>query len=302
MTQQFYKVCQQYQTIENLEKTLSISKDRLKKEQYDFDFGQNSKLDVLNASVDFNIDSINLLQATNQLSNDKLILNQLMGVAISTEYIAQTNIAFDGEINLEMLTKQAFENNTALNQYEKNILLSQFDTKIIRANWLPKLNVSGSYAFNNTNNDANSGFNSPLATNYINSYGPSAQLSLTWNLFDGGKTLTQLQNAAIIIENKQIDLAAQKLKLERDITISWQNYKNALAILQIQNQNLETNKLNFLRTQEKYKIGQVNSIQFRQAQQNLLNAENNLNIAKYSAKSLELNLKMQAGKLLESLK
>ena len=74
MTQQFYKVCQQYQTIENLEKTLSISKDRLKKEQYDFDFGQNSKLDVLNASVDFNIDSINLLQATNQLSNDKLIL------------------------------------------------------------------------------------------------------------------------------------------------------------------------------------------------------------------------------------
>ena len=62
----------------------------------------------------------------------------------------------------------------------------------------------------------------------------------------------------------------------------------------------DTAQNNFNRTQEKFKIGQVNSIEFRQAQLNLLNAELNRNQAKFSAKLSELQLLQISGDLLNT--
>lgn len=298
---QYHIVAQQYQTIINLKETLKTSSQRLTRANFGFEYGQNTKLEILNAEVDYNNDSINLLNTQLQLDNAKKNLNQLMGVDINFDYLAETDISFIKDLNLESLQAKAIENNTSLNQAEKNILLNKFDIKIAQSNWLPQLNVAGSYNFNNNNNDANSGFNSPLAPNYNNSHGPSAQLNLTWNLFDGGRTATSIQNAKIIVENRTAELALQKQRITRDVAVAWYNYKNALEIINIQNSNLETNKNNFLRTEEKFKVGQVNSINFRQAQLNLLNAENQLTIAKFNAKTIEYDLLRLSGKLLDSL-
>lgn len=295
---QYYIVAQQYQTIKNLKETLKTSSNRLKRATYGFDYGQNSKLEILNAEVDYNNDSINLLNTQVQLDNAKKNLNQLMGVAIDYDFIAETNITFSSNLNLDALQTKAVENNTLLNQAEKNILLNEFDIKIARSKWLPQLNLAGSYNFNNTNNDANSGFNSPLAANFNNIHGPSAQINLTWSLFDGGKTATNIQNAKINVQNRTAELELQKQKIARDVSVAWYKYKNALEIINIQTSNLETNKSNFLRTEEKYKSGQINSINFRQAQLNLLNAENQLNIAKFNAKSIEMNLLFLSGAIL----
>ena len=59
-----------------------------------------------------------------------------------------------------------------------------------------------------------------------------------------------------------------------------------------------TSENNFERTKEQFKIGQVNSIEFRQAQLNLLNAELSRNQAKYDAKLAELQLLQLSGELL----
>lgn len=296
---QYYVLAQQYQTIENLDHTLKISSKRLIQAQYSFDYGQSSKLEILNAEVDFNLDSINLMNASVQLENAKVNLNQLMGTSINFDYVTETNVELNSNLNYETLTQDAMENNKSLNQYEKNILLNQFDIKIANSNWMPNLSVNGSYAFSNSNNDANSGFNSPLAVNFSNTFGPSAQLSLSWNLFDGGKTMTNVQNAKILMENNETELASQKLKVERDMKVAFMNYQNTLAVLAVQSRNIETNKVNFVRTEEKYKIGQVNSIYFRQAQINLLNAENSISIAKFNAKIAESNLLRLSGKLIQ---
>ena len=55
---------------------------------------------------------------------------------------------------------------------------------------------------------------------------------------------------------------------------------------------------NFNRTQEKYKLGQATSIEFRQAQLNLINSELNRNQAKYAAKIAELTVLQLSGELL----
>ena len=66
----------------------------------------------------------------------------------------------------------------------------------------------------------------------------------------------------------------------------------------MQEDNIRTANNNFERTKEKFKLGQVTSIEFRQAQLNLLAAELNTSQAKYDAKLAEVLVLQISGELL----
>ena len=88
------------------------------------------------------------------------------------------------------------------------------------------------------------------------------------------------------------------IDIERNFNNAWDDYQNKLTIFQVQENNIITSTNNFNRTQEKYKLGQANSIEFRQAQLNLINSELNRNQAKYAAKIAELTVLQLSGELL----
>ena len=126
----------------------------------------------------------------------------------------------------------------------------------------------------------------------------SGGLNLSWNLFDGGATITRVRNAKVNLETQQLQKENILLSIQRDFDNAWDDYMNKLEIYNIQEKNIITAQNNFDRTQEKFKIGQVNSIEFRQAQLNLLNTELSRNQAKYAAKLAELQLLQISGELL----
>ena len=68
----------------------------------------------------------------------------------------------------------------------------------------------------------------------------------------------------------------------------------------MQEQNVITAENNFDRSQERYKLGQITSVELRQAQINLINAKTNKNLAKYEAKLAELELLQLTGQLLNT--
>ena len=88
------------------------------------------------------------------------------------------------------------------------------------------------------------------------------------------------------------------IDIERNFKNAWDDYQNKLTIFQVQENNIITSTNNFNRTQEKYKLGQATSIEFRQAQLNLINSELNRNQAKYAAKIAELTVLQLSGELL----
>ena len=88
------------------------------------------------------------------------------------------------------------------------------------------------------------------------------------------------------------------MEVKRDIANALGNYENSLEIYEIQEQNVITNANNFERSKERFNLGQITSIEFRQAQINLINAKTNKNFAKYEAKLAELQLLQQIGQLL----
>ena len=123
-------------------------------------------------------------------------------------------------------------------------------------------------------------------------------MNLSWDLFDGGQTSVAIQNAKINKENQQLQKKQIALEVERDIANALGNYENKLYIYRVQEENVLTNEDNFNRSEEQYRLGQISSIEFRQAQINLLDAKTSLNLAKYDAKLAELQLLQLTGQLL----
>ena len=288
----YYDVARRSENLKSLQETLDISKDRLTRSEYQFEYGQNTKLDVLNAEVDINNDTINIINANQNLINAKRDLNVVTGNTIVQEFEVDTTITFLLQLNKLDLVKKLYINNVNLIQNEKNIVINEFLIKANASGYLPTIDLTGSYGWNENNNNAASFV--AVSTNT----GLSAGVNLRWNIFDGGGTITRVKNARVILENQKLQKEELKLDVERNFNNAWDDYQNKLKIFQVQEDNIRTAKNNFSRTQEKFKLGQVTSIAFRQAQFNLLTSELSRNQAKYDAKLAEVFVLQLSGELL----
>lgn len=290
----YYEVARLTENVNNQKETLEISKLRLKKAKYGFDYGQSTKLDVLNADVDLNNDSIAYLGVQRELANAKRDLNIVLGREVTTEVAVDTTVIYLEGMRLDSTLTRALENNVSYLQTKKEAEISAYDVKISKSTWMPTVSLTSSYAWSERNSDPTSPF-SPIG---LTQTGINAGVSMSWNLFDGGSTTTRVRNAKIAEDTREIQKEQQEDLLQRDVNNAWEVYQNALFTLKVQKTNVETNRLNFQRSEEYYKLGQISSIDFRLAQVNLLNAELTLSLAKYSAKNAELLLLQLAGDLL----
>ncbi|MDW5290635.1 TolC family protein [Formosa sp. PL04] len=288
----YYNVAQVSENVEALTQTLEISNDRVIRAQYQFDYGQGTMLDVLNAQVDVNNDSINLMNSQQNLFNTKRDLNVVLGTELAPSFEVDTLITFSLDINKDDLYAKMKENNVSLLQIEKNIVINEFTIKANQSGYLPTLGLVGSYGWNKNNNNAAS------FTAQSTNTGLFGGLNLSWNLFDGGSTITNVRNAKINLDNQELQKESIAISLDRDFENAWGDYQNKLKIYYIQENNIITAQNNFDRTKEKFKLGQTTSIEFRQAQLNLLTAELSMNNAKYQAKLAELYLLQLSGELL----
>ncbi|MEW7290237.1 TolC family protein [Aquimarina sp. 2304DJ70-9] len=290
----YYEVARLSENIEILEETLQISQERVSRSNYQFEYGQNTKLNVLNAQVDVANDSINLLNAKQQLRNTKRDLNVILDNELENEFEVDTIVKFIPKLALDEYVEKSIENNVTLLQNESNIQISEYDIKVSKSGYLPSVGLTGSYGWNENRNPPSAFFPGNVADTYT----LSAGVSLTWNLFDGGNTITRVKNAKIALDNQEIVKAQVAKEVQRDIANALGNYINRLKVYKIQQQNVITNQNNFERSQERFKLGQITSIEFRQAQINLILAETNKNGAKYDAKIAELQLLQLTGQLL----
>ncbi len=83
----YFQIARLSENKENLHEALSISKQRLLRAKYQYEYGQSTKLELLNAEVDVNNDSITLINANQQLSNVKRGLNVILGVEKAVDYV-----------------------------------------------------------------------------------------------------------------------------------------------------------------------------------------------------------------------
>ena len=288
----YYEVARLSENEKVLEETFEITKRRLTRAEYAFEYGQNNKLDVLNAEVDLVTDSINLMNTRQQLRNTKRDLVVVLNSELERDFRVDTTVQFISPLVLEQFVRQADTNNVRLLQAEQNIRISDYNYKANKSIYLPTVGLTGSYGWNKGNFPATNFLASNVSTGF------SAGVSLRWSLFDGGSGITGVKNARIDTENRELQKQQIIMEVKRDIANALGNYENLLEVFRLQEQNVITAINNFERSNERYKLGQISSVELRQAQLNLLNARTNKNLAKYEAKLAELEVLQLTGQLL----
>ena len=263
-------------------KSLDISKKRLERKLLEFEYGQSNNLEVLNAEVDMNNDSIRLLNTMKKLVNAKSDLNLIMNYQSTDNYLTNTDFKFLSRSEISKLYSNGINNNTTFLIQEKEVVISNINQKITRFSYLPTIGLIGSYGWNESIND------NPYAFyNKSISDGFSAGINLRWDVFRGGKKIIANKNSKLSIENSKILKESTNLKLKNELKNAYDTHFNNLYILAVQKKNVVTNMNNFERNLEKYNIGTISSIEFRRAQLNLLNANLEYNSAKYQTKLSE---------------
>ena len=288
----YFDVAQLEERVQIFEKTLENSKMRLLRAQKRFEFGSTSRLEVLNAKVDANTDSINLLQQIQSLSNAKRNLNLILARDLEEDFSSNPNVRFVSDSLLKVHRSAYASNNVRLLQAERNQEISVLQLKAQKSNLLPQLNLTGAY-----------GYSEGVfpATNFLassNSRGVSAGLSLNWNIFSGGRQQVAIRNAKLAKESQELQELQIQQEVDRDLRNAEGNYRNARVTYELQIDNVITAEDNYNRSQKRFELGQITSIELRQAQLNTLTTELSRVQAKFTAKLAELEYLLHCGALL----
>ena len=289
----YFEACRLIEEQTIYKNNLDISQSRLDRKRLELEYGQSTSLEVLNAEVDFKNDSINYLNTISNLSNVKRDLNLIMNVDSEKIFELITEVNFLEFKELNDAYSGAKENNTSLKIDNKNISISKNEVMATKSTYLPTIGLIGSYGWNESIND------NPYAffNKNIND-GFSGGVSLSWDIFNSGRKIIANKNAKIKYENSKIEKERKMNLFFNELNSIYQTHTNNLYIFEVQEKNLETNKLNFDRNLEQYKLGRLSSIQFRDAQLKLQRAELQKNTSKYNTKISELALMKISGQIL----
>ena len=283
-SQVYYSIAQSVFNVDLLRESLKISKERYKRAKTLYEYGSRNKVDVLNAEVDINRDSLNLITLNNDIENLKWQLNQLT-LRKDTEFEVDTAFTLEYQLaNINELQTKLLDQNTELISLKKNIELVNYDLAIANKINAPQILANGAYNLNYQKNSSKS------QLDYNRNNGLNLGLSANWNLLDGGQRKTQEQLATIDQMSANIELKNKENELLVQLKRLWNSYQNNLLTLQIEKRNIRTNQVNFELVKSLYENGQQSSVEFRQAQLNLINAQSQYFNARTSAKLIEVEL------------
>ena len=269
---------------------IDLSKEREKIAETRFNVGSAAKTDLLQASIDLNTQLVNLTNIRQQIRVSRSVLNNLLKREPDAP-LAVLDTAFGQQlVDLEDLKKRTESQNfqLMLAQRDRAVLLQ--DRRIINAQRLPVLSLNSNTSFNR--NKATGGF---FLTNQT--YGPNIGVNLAVPIFNNNVTRTQLKVNELQQQQQQLQYDLLKTEIRRDLQVAYDEYKNALAVSELEKENVTLAKENNFISTERFRKLQSNSIELRQAQLSLIEAQDRYINAAYRAKVAAATLQLLAGEV-----
>lgn len=293
---EYYNLIRQRIRLRNLRSAVKLSKERLRIVEERYIIGSMSRLDLQQAKVDFNADSSKLLTQFETLNASQIRLNELMGVdSVNQRIRVRDTIVLNTFILEEVdLWQKTLSNNATLLASHKNKTLSELDYKKIRSRNYPYLRLNAGYGYTaNWNGTGTTDLHQRLGLNY------GVTIGLT--IFDGMNRRREQQNARLQIKNSEFRIQELELSLKADLSNLWMAYQNNLSLWKLEKENLVAAQENYEIAIERYKLGDLSGIELREAQNNLLEAEERQSIAEYNTKLCEISLFQLSGQILNYL-
>lgn len=325
----YYNVLLEQQRLEVRKKAVQFSKQlydyiRLKK-----DLGGAITFDVLQQQNNFLTDSANVLRQELAFRSAKRNLNELLNEPLDKDYMFLDDFAFtpvetryDYEtLRAKMLSSNANLRNQFIIQELQRIARQSLQSSMypslslslgstgsldqLNARFRPTANgtvVKNTIGFLN-DDDTQPVISRSFAPEYRTlqgySYGGFANLTLRFNLFNGGQVRRAVKNAEI--DQKIIQLGTDKLKLslENDLLTFLEQYHLRRQLASIANTKLRAAELNLNLAYERYRNGSFSAIDLRIIEENFQNAALENYAAIFDVLSVKTDLVRLTGGLLD---
>jgi outer membrane protein TolC len=286
----YFDLVRQNQYIHSFLSAVEVSQIRLKNSQTRYSIGKASKLEVLAAKVDLNTDTTNLVRQQDAFQQAKTQLNLLMGRSLDTDFTVSDTIALQSTFTYAELLQAVQTKNPEIRLADIQQQVAKLSLTQVRASRYPGVSVTTGYNFSNSSSAL--GF-AREATGRGFTYGITASMPL----FNGFLQSRNEKNANIGVSSAQIQFKQTQQRIQAQLQQAYQTYTTNLLLVRLETQNQETAKQNMDISLDKFRLGSLSAIEFREAQLNYLNASARASDAQFQAKQAELALKQLSGEL-----
>lgn len=286
----YYTIVEQQNLLNAIDSSINISMERLRTAENRFMIGKASRLEVLNVQVNLNEDESNRLRQANVVKNLKINLNSLMARELNIEFDVEREVEYDDSLIYDELLSKAKEYNPDLQIIAINKRMAELEIKRVKGNRYPVVRLSTGYNFSES--ESSLGFVSSSNSRGFN-YGVTASI----NIFDGFNQRRNERVAKIQLENSGLMIDQQNLLIRTAMSTAYESYQTNLSLARLEENNADIARQNLNITLEKYKIGTISAVEFRDAQENFINAVSRFNSSRLQAKLSELALKEMIGNI-----
>jgi len=227
------------------------------------------------------------------LAFDYQLLKFQMGMPIDRQLTLRDKLE---DVQLDATGAEAANDTTVYHQrieyglLETQKKLNEYDVKLKKGQFLPKLTANANYSPSYQNNN----FGSLYGTNFPSSY---VGLSLTVPIFTGFQHSNQLKQSQITVLKSENDLYDMKNNINLQISQARTSYVNGLQTLNDQKKNMALANEILRVSKIKYEQGVGSSIEVTQAQTSVREADNLYIQGLYNALVSKVDLDQAYGRI-----
>lgn len=289
---EYYNIIVQQNRLQSALTSLTLSKARYENAEEKYLLGVISGLDLQQARIDLNADSSAVLTQQETVISAYIRMTNLLNTRHEMNFNINDTIILAPEIDIDSLRQRTLTYNNQLILARQGERLSRYDIESVRADRYPTINFSTGYNFSRNEYPWQ-------ANTYNQTTGFNWGFNLSWNIFSGFETNRRMANAKIEAESSKFAYLDVENEILGELDLLYNTYRNNRIVTSFETQSAEVARASLEIAMERYRLGSLSGLEFREYQNNYLNAINRRLTALYQAKISEIGLRLLAGELTE---
>lgn len=289
---EYYFIIVQQNRMESVLTSLSLSKSRYENAEEKYLLGVISGLELQQARIDLNTDSSAVLIQQEAVKTAYILMTNLLNAGHDINFNISDTILLAPQIDIEMLRERTLSFNNQLIMARQGETLSKYDLEAVRALRYPTINFSTGYNFTRSEFPW-------AASTYSMTNGFNWGFNMSWNIFSGLETNRRIANAKIEAESSRLAYLDIENEILSELDLLYNTYQNNIIVTDFETQSAEVARASLEIAMERYRLGNLSGLEFREYQNNYLSAINRRLTALYRAKISEIGLRLLSGELTE---
>ncbi len=289
---EYYNIIVQQNGMESALTSLALSKSRYENAEEKYMLGVISGLDLQQAKIDLNADSSAVLSQQETVISAYIRLTNLLSTGHEIDFNIRDSIILAPDMDIDSLRARTLKYNNQLLLAQQGERLSEYDLAAVRALRYPTLSFSTGYNYSRNEYPWSAGsFNQTNGLNW--------GFNMSWNIFSGFETNRRMANARLENENSKLAYLDIEYEIMGELDLLYNTYLNNITVTNFETESAELARASLEIAMERYRLGSLSGLEFREYQNNYLNAINRRLTALYQAKISEIALRLLAGELTE---